>query len=185
MLKIAFFQTNTVYPCSDFESGLYQPKGGIMRRYETTVIVDPDLSEEDRTALFDRVKEIIVQQQGILIEEDFWGTKKLAYEIRKKPRGYYARYDYCGLGPLVSELERFFRIDDRLMKYLTVLLDAEADVEKIQAEAAEAKKPQSEEPTASPSQTEATASTEKAESGAEAGKDQQETETKEQQPEEE
>ena len=107
-----------------------------MRRYETIVIADSELSENERTSLFSRIKEIIPQQQGVLIKEDLWGTKKLAYEIKKKPRGYYARYDFCGTGPLVDELERFFRIDDRVLKYLTVLLDSDADVEKIQAEAA-------------------------------------------------
>jgi small subunit ribosomal protein S6 len=107
-----------------------------MRRYETIVIVDADVSENDRVSLLNRIQEIIPQQEGVLIKEDLWGVKKLAYEIKKKPRGFYARYDYCGMGPLVDELERFFRIDDRVLKYLTVLLDPEADVEKIQAELA-------------------------------------------------
>lgn len=102
-----------------------------MRRYETIVIVDPDLSEDDRTSLFGRVKEIIPQQQGVLLKEELWGAKKLAYEIKKKPRGFYARFDYCGMGPAVDEIERFFRIDDRVLKYLTVQLSDEADPEKI------------------------------------------------------
>jgi small subunit ribosomal protein S6 len=105
-----------------------------MRRYETIVIVDADVSENDRVSLFSRIQEIIPQQEGVLIKEDLWGVKKLAYEIKKKPRGYYARYDYCGMGQLVDELERFFRIDDRVLKYLTVLLDSDADAEKILAE---------------------------------------------------
>jgi small subunit ribosomal protein S6 len=114
-----------------------------MRRYETIVIIDPDLSEEDRTSFLNRVKEIIPQQGGVLIQEDLWGVKKLAYEIKKKPRGYYARIDYCGLGKAVDEIERFFRIDDRAMKFLTVQLSAEADAEKIKAEiAAKASAPQ-------------------------------------------
>ncbi len=107
-----------------------------MRRYETIVIVDPDLNDDDRTTLFNRVKEIIPQQQGVLLKEDLWGTKKLAYEIKKKPRGFYARFDYCGMGPAVDEIERFFRIDDGVLKYLTVLLADEADPEKIRAEIA-------------------------------------------------
>lgn len=110
-----------------------------MRRYETIFIVDPDLPEGDRTSLLSRLKEIITQQEGVFIQEDLWGTKKLAYEIRKKPRGFYARLDYCGMGGVVDELERFCRIDDRVMKYLTVQLDPEADVEKIQAEIAASK----------------------------------------------
>ena len=107
-----------------------------MRRYETIVIVDPDLSEDDRTSLFTRVKEIIPQQEGVLLQEDLWGTKKLAYEIKKKPRGFYARFDYCGMGPAVDEIERFFRIDDGVLKYLTVQLADEANPDKIREEMA-------------------------------------------------
>ncbi len=107
-----------------------------MRRYETIVIVDPDLSESDRSSLLDRVKEIIPQNDGVLLKEDLWGTKKLAYEIKKKPRGFYARFDYCGMGPAVDEIERFFRIDDGVLKYLTVQLAEEADPEKIMVEIA-------------------------------------------------
>jgi small subunit ribosomal protein S6 len=110
-----------------------------MRRYETIAIIDPDISEDNRTSLLTRIKEIIPQQEGVVIQEDLWGTRKLAYPIEKKPRGYYARYDYCGMGSAVEELERFFRIDDRVLKYLTVLLEPEVDPEKIKAEIAEAK----------------------------------------------
>jgi small subunit ribosomal protein S6 len=112
-----------------------------MRRYETIVIIDPDLPEGDRTSLLDRVKEIIAQQEGVLIQEDLWGIKKMAYEIKRKPRGFYARMDFCGMSKVVDELERFCRIDDRVMKYLTVLLNPEADVEKIKAEIAAAQAP--------------------------------------------
>jgi len=110
-----------------------------MRRYETIIIIDPDLSEDERTSLLARVKEIIPQQEGVLIQEDLWGVIKLAYPIKKKPRGFYARMDYCGMGQVVNELERFFGIDDRVMKFLTVQLDTEADVEKIKAEVTAAK----------------------------------------------
>lgn len=109
-----------------------------MRRYETIAIIDPDIPEDDRTSLLSRIKEIIPQQEGVVVQEDLWGARKLAYPIKKKPRGYYARYDYCGMGNAVEELERFFRIDDRVLKYLTVLLEPDADLEKIKAEIAEA-----------------------------------------------
>ena len=119
-----------------------------MRRYETIVIINPDLSDDDRSSLLGRIRELIPQQEGVLIQEETWGTKKLAYEIKKKPRGYYVRFDYCGLGSLVDELERSFRIDDRVMKYLTVMLDSDADVERIQAEIAAAQAAKSAEPAA-------------------------------------
>ncbi|MGD9332235.1 MAG: 30S ribosomal protein S6 [Desulfobacterales bacterium] len=103
-----------------------------MRRYETIVIVDPDLGEDQRGPVFDRIRELIPQKGGLLVEFDEWGGRKLAYEIKKKQRGYYVRIDFCGGGDLVSEMERQFRIDDRVMKYMTVLLDREADMERIQ-----------------------------------------------------
>ncbi|HHE74344.1 MAG TPA: 30S ribosomal protein S6 [Desulfobacteraceae bacterium] len=108
-----------------------------MRRYEQIVILDSDLSEDERSPVFGRLKELIPQYKGFLIDINEWGQKKLAYEIKKKPRGFYAQVNFCGFGDLVDEMERFFRIDDRILKYMTVLLDKEADVEAIKTEMAE------------------------------------------------
>ncbi len=105
-----------------------------MRRYETFVIIDPDISQDDRTAVIERVKELISQMNGMLILVDEWGDRKLAYEIKKKARGYYVRFDYCAASPLVNEIERFCRIDDRALKYMSVLLEKEADLEQIKEE---------------------------------------------------
>jgi small subunit ribosomal protein S6 len=105
-----------------------------MRRYETICIIDPDISEDERTPLFDRIKDSMAKENGFLVLQDDWGMRKLAYEIKKKHRGYYVRLDYCGTGDLVNEIERFFRIDDRVIKYMTVLLDDQADPEKIKEE---------------------------------------------------
>ena len=126
-----------------------------MRRYETIIIIDPDLSAENREPVLERVKDVIVQQDGYLAFIDDWGSRKLAYEIKKKERGYYVRFDFCGTGALVDEIERFFRIDDRVLKYMTVLLDKIADIEKIKEEvaAAETKADVPEEP-AKPAETE-------------------------------
>jgi small subunit ribosomal protein S6 len=132
-----------------------------MRRYETIFIINPDLTEDDRVSLLNRFKEIIPQQEGVLIQEDLWGVRKLAYEIKKKPRGFYARFDYCGTGKVVDELERFSRIDDRVMKYLTMQLDPEADVEKILADIAAAQAAAAEQSaSASEAQVTSTAATE-------------------------
>jgi len=126
-----------------------------MRRYETIIIIDPDLSSEGREPVIERVKDVIAQQGGYLAFIDDWGTRKLAYEIKKKERGYYVRFDFCGTGAVVDEIERFFRIDDRVLKYMTVLLDKTAEIEKIKEEvaAAESKAEVPEEP-AKPAETE-------------------------------
>ena len=109
-----------------------------MRRYETIVITDPDLSPEERDPVLQRVTDVITQGDGYLALTDEWGARKLAYEIKKKDRGYYIRFDFCGTGAVVDEMERFFRIDDRVLKYMTVLLDKAADIEKIKEEIAAA-----------------------------------------------
>jgi small subunit ribosomal protein S6 len=105
-----------------------------MRRYETIIITDPDLSAEQREPILQRVADVVSQGEGYLAFTDEWGARKLAYEIKKKDRGYYIRFDFCGTGAVVNEMERFFRIDDRVMKYMTVLLDKSADIEKIKEE---------------------------------------------------
>ena len=107
-----------------------------MRRYETFVIIDPDLSQEQREPFIGRVEELIDQIDGFLVKTDDWGERKLAYDIKKKGRGYYVRFDYCGLAPLVNEIERFFRIDDRALKYMTILLNGDVDLEKVKEEKA-------------------------------------------------
>ncbi len=108
-----------------------------MKRYETIVIIDPDLSKEAETPILERVKDLIPQYKGFLIETDDWGTKKLAYEIKKKNRGHYVRFDFCGDGALIQEMERLFRIDDKVLKFMTVLLDEDADLDAIKADLAD------------------------------------------------
>ncbi len=109
-----------------------------MRRYETIFILEPDISEEQRKPLFDKLDELFEKYRGLLINRDEWGVKHLAYSIRKLNRGFYTRLEYCGDGALVDEMERFFRINDRFMRYMTVLLDKDADIEKVKAEIAQA-----------------------------------------------
>jgi len=109
-----------------------------MRRYETIVIIDSDVGEEDRKPILDRFEEIITRTGGGLIQWDPWGTRKLAYEIKKKPRGHFIRMDYGGNGSVVDEIERFCRIEERILKYMTVLLAESVDVEQVKEELAKA-----------------------------------------------
>lgn len=130
-----------------------------MRRYETIVIMDPDLSDEQRQPVVKRVQDVINQENGYLALTDEWGTRKLAYEIKKKPRGYYTRFDFCGTSAIVDEIERFFRIDDRVLKYMTVLLDKTADIEKVKEEIASSQNKVEAPPTSPPADTLAAAET--------------------------
>ena len=107
-----------------------------MRRYETFIILDPDISEDQRSVVLQRTSEVIQQQNGFLAFIDEWGARQLAYEIKKKARGYYVRFDFCGTGAVVTEIERNYRIDDRVLKYMTVLTDESPNLESVKEEIA-------------------------------------------------
>lgn len=116
-----------------------------MRHYETTYILRPNLGEDQFTEIIERTNTIVTDDDGSIIDIDRWGIKKLAYEIKKEAQGYYVYMNYAAHGTTVSEIERIFRIDDRLLRYLTIkLADAidEAGIDKakelIAAEAAAA-----------------------------------------------
>ncbi|MFO7606773.1 MAG: 30S ribosomal protein S6 [Desulfurivibrionaceae bacterium] len=93
-----------------------------MRRYETIVILKPSLGEAENQAITDRAVEIIEQFDGSIVRIDNWGLRKTAYPIDKETQGYYVYLQYAGLPAAVFEMERVFRIDEKVMKYLTVKL---------------------------------------------------------------
>lgn len=107
-----------------------------MRRYETICITKPNLTEDEVTAVTDRSKAIIEQEGGEMLCVDRWGIKKLAYLINKESMGYYVRAEYTGTPKAVAEIERLSRIDDRVMKYITVKIDDHYDPEVVAAKAA-------------------------------------------------
>lgn len=109
-----------------------------MRRYETILILDPELAGEQRAPILERIRETIAREGGTLVRIEEWGTRRLAYAIRKKERGWYARVDYCAGAAAVAEIERFCRIDERVLRYLTVLLDSRPDVARILEEVSRA-----------------------------------------------
>jgi small subunit ribosomal protein S6 len=93
-----------------------------MRRYETIYIIRPNLGEDDMTAIIDRTNGVIEETDGHIVQLDKWGLKKLAYLIKKETQGYYVYCEYAGTPAAVAEIERLFRIDDKVLKYLTVKL---------------------------------------------------------------
>ena len=108
-----------------------------MRQYETLFIVNPDSSEEDLKAVATKIKGVISGMNGIVTSYDEQGKKKLAYSVKKQNKGYYVLMDYVGSADIVSEIERNMRLDDRVLKYLTVKLADQVDPESIEPEKSE------------------------------------------------
>lgn len=110
-----------------------------MRRYETIFISDPDLSGDDQAQLFEKITDLIAKKGGVIVDFDEWGSRRLAYEIKKKQRGYYVRLDYCGDGEVVKALENAFRLDERVLKFMTIFLQDGADPEELKKALAQEK----------------------------------------------
>lgn len=109
-----------------------------MRRYETIFILRPGQSEDQLNAIIENTKKVILEDQGTIISLNKWGLRKLAYTIKKENQGQYVLYDFAGTPAAVAEIERKFRIDDAVLKYLTIKTADSITEENIQKAIVEA-----------------------------------------------
>jgi len=109
-----------------------------MRHYETLFIINPDLSEEDTAAVVEKFSAILTDRGSVMVKVDLWGRRRLAYQVKKFNKGYYVLFEYGATPEAVAEMERLFKIDEAVVRYLTVkkndIFDAEA-IAQAQAEA--------------------------------------------------
>jgi small subunit ribosomal protein S6 len=97
------------------------------------MIVPVDLPDDEITGLIERYRSIITNHKGMVIKVEKWGKRKLAYEIRKHNKGFYMLIDFAGQSATVVELERNFKIDDKILKFMTVKKEDQvilADIER-------------------------------------------------------
>jgi len=102
-----------------------------MNHYETIYIVNPTLDDDSLREAITKFSDLIKKLKGYIVKINEWGKKKLAYEIKKFDKGYYVVLDFCGLPKIVTELERNLKLDDRILKYLTVKIDEDVDPEDL------------------------------------------------------
>jgi small subunit ribosomal protein S6 len=106
-----------------------------MREYETTFIAKAELSDEAVRQLADRIKAVIERHQGAILDFQIMGRQTLAYRIDKQTKGSYVFIDYTGDTAVVAEVERNLRLDETVLKFLTVKtgenVNAEARREEI------------------------------------------------------
>jgi small subunit ribosomal protein S6 len=108
-----------------------------LHEYETTLIIRPDLNDADTTGIMERFEASLEENEGTLLVRDDWGKRKLAYTIAKHNRGHYVLFSFLSNTGTILELERRIRIDDRVMRFLTVRVADSVDVPARMAEAAE------------------------------------------------
>lgn len=120
----------------------------ILPGYETTFITSPEITDEALQALNEKVKGAIAEYAGSIVLNEDWGKRKLAYPIEKEQRGHYTYIAYTGKPGVVQEVERNLRLNDRVLRFLSVNLAEEFEQEaflKKRAEMKEAAKKREEE----------------------------------------
>jgi len=93
------------------------------RTYEVMYIVDPDTAGEKIEKLNDAVGKLIEKEGGEVVRMDDIGMKTLAYPIQKKTEGHYVLFEIQGSGQEIAELERRMRVNDMIIRYITVRVD--------------------------------------------------------------
>jgi small subunit ribosomal protein S6 len=99
-----------------------------IKNYETVFILTPVLSEAQMKDAVEKFKKVLLDAKSELINEEIWGLKTLAYPIKGKSTGFYAMFEFNSSGDVVSALETEFRRDERVMRFLTTVLDKHAVV---------------------------------------------------------
>jgi small subunit ribosomal protein S6 len=95
-------------------------------QYETVFIMTPVLSEEQMRETVKKFHDFLVEKGAEIVHQENWGLRKLAYPIQKKSSGFYQLFEFRAEGSLINELETAYRRDERIMRFLTVLLDKHA-----------------------------------------------------------
>ena len=93
------------------------------RTYEVIFIVDPAAGDEEVMRLSEGVQKIITGQGGSIVKTEMMGKRQLAYEINHKKDGIYVLLEVDGSGAEIAEVERRMRVNDQVLRYMTIRVD--------------------------------------------------------------
>lgn len=100
-----------------------------MTEYEITIIVRPDIGGDAVESTLDRVRDVIRNRGGKLFAINHWGKRKLAFEIEKHARGIFVHIQFLGGNTLVQELERNLRINDSVLRFMTIRVATQVEAD--------------------------------------------------------
>ncbi len=95
-----------------------------MANYELMAIINPTVSEEDRNASINELKELFTKNSVKIENEDVWGDKKMAYKINKSDRAFYILFDLEMYGKLIKDLSKTMNLNTNLWRYMFVKKEA-------------------------------------------------------------
>ena len=127
------------------------------RIYEVVFIINPDADDNEVMRLSEAMQKIVTGQGGSITKNEVMGRRQLAYEINQKREGTYVLLEVEGSGAEIAELERRMRVNDRILRYMTIRVDEDrrrADKLKNRRARKAAKKPSAKRAKAGSSDTE-------------------------------
>ena len=96
------------------------------RVYESAVLFNAALDDDTIKNLIARIKETITVNGGEILDTEDWGRKRLAYQVKRSKIGYYVIFRFDSPPDLISKLERYYQLDENILRYLTIALTKEA-----------------------------------------------------------
>ncbi len=106
--------------------------GTYMPLYEHVFIARQDLSNTQAEDLIEHFGTVLADNDGKLVDHEYWGIKTMAYKINKNRKGHYAYLRSDAPAPAIQEMERLMRLHDDVMRVLTIKVDAHAELPSIQ-----------------------------------------------------
>ncbi len=97
-----------------------------LRNYETVFILTPVLSDTQMKETAEKFKQLLINNKAEFVNEENWGLKKLAYPIQHKSTGFYQFFEFKAAPTLVATLETEFKRDEKVLRFLTTVLDKHA-----------------------------------------------------------
>ncbi len=98
----------------------------MLRQYETVFIMTPVLSDEQMKEAVSKFQDYLKAKGAEIVYEDYWGLRKMAYPIQKKSTGFYHLISFRADPQLVKQLEVEFKRDERVIRFLTMVMDKHA-----------------------------------------------------------
>ncbi len=90
--------------------------------YESAILINAALDDQQIESILTRVKELITNNGGEILELENWGRKRLAYPVEKSKIGYYAIFRFDASGDIIAKLERAYSLDEHILRFVTLKL---------------------------------------------------------------
>jgi len=100
--------------------------------YELTLVVDTQLSEEGGVDAAVSRYETLIGERGSVLNVDRWGTRKLAYDVRKRQQGDFTFFQFQVEPSAVAEIDRACRLDDAVLRHLVITIEHRAKIEEVE-----------------------------------------------------